>query len=103
MQNKPEDCVQLLNVGEEVYRIGKNGIETVTIVKAESYPHYVYRDNEGRSYFNRALGTTLFKTEGEAEEEVRRRQCIIEKRRLLREYERELNVKMNITNHVIVK
>lgn len=103
MQNNPEDLIQLLNVGEKVYRVGKNGIEPITIVKADTYPHWVYRDNEGRSYFNRAVGTSLFKTEGEAEEEIRRRKMIQEKRQLLRKYERELNIKYNITNHIIVK
>ena len=103
MLNKPEDQIQLLHEGETMYRISKNGIETITIVKALQYPHFVYKDNEGRSYFNRAVGTSIFKTESEAEEEIRRRQRIAEKRQLLRKYERELNVKFNITNHVIVK
>lgn len=103
MNTKSEDCIKLLDIGEKVYRVGKNGIEIITIIKTDQYPHYVYKDNEGRSYFNRALGTTLFKTEEEAEEEIRRRKCIREKRQLLREYERELNIKMNIVNHTIVK
>ena len=103
MSNKAEDCIRLCEIGDILYRVGKHGIEKITITQIHQYPHCVYKDNQGHSYFNRNINKTCFKTEKEAEEEMQKRDRIIEKRKLLKEYEKELNEKLNIVDHYIVK
>ena len=57
----------------------------------------------GHSYFNHNLVKSCFKTEEEAKEEMKNREYIAEKRKLLKKYEKELNEKFNIKNHFIIK
>ena len=45
----------------------------------------------------------LFKTKEEAEKEIQRRQNIVKKRQLLKEYERNLNKELGLEDHYIVK
>lgn len=103
MRNRENDYVKLYNIGDVLYRVGKYGIEEVTIIEIDQFPHYVYRDDHGHSYFNHTIVKTCFKTKEEAEQEVHRRENIIEKRKLMRQYEIELNKKFNLVNHFIVK
>lgn len=98
-----EECVKLFNEGDILYRVSEKGINKITIIRVESLPHYVYKDNLKHTYFNRNIKNTCFKTYEEAEKELQRRQNIKEKRKLLKEYETQLNEKFNIINHYIVK
>lgn len=99
--NENED---LCKVGDVVYRLTKTGIEAVTIVRIEHYPHAVYYgENKHQSYFNRAFGKSIFKTKKEAEDETYRRERIVEKRQRLKEYEELLNEELDLEGHVIVK
>lgn len=67
------------------------------------YPHCVYKDDYGHSYFNDTISKSCFKTEEEATQEIERREKILEKKKLLKKYEVELNERFNIKNHFIVK
>ena len=98
-----QDYVKLYDVGDVLYRVRQKGIDKIIITEVKAYPHYVYRDNLKHSYFNSSITKTCFKTYEEAVEEQKRREHIKEKRKLLKEYEKELNKKFNITNHYIVK
>lgn len=100
---RDNDYIKLYNKGDVLYRVGKYGIEKITIIDVESYPHYVYRDNKGRSYFNHSIVKSCFKTRKEAEAETQKRQNITKKRQMLKEYERKLNKELNIIDHYIVK
>ena len=94
----------ICNVGDTVYRLSKNGIMQTKIVKIEHYPHAVYRlENWPESYFERAFGKTVFLTLEEANKAMKDKDNIAEKRRLLKEYESELNEKLNIKDHYIIK
>ena len=109
MATKKEDCIKLHDVGDILYRVSKGRkdseykIEEITIIKVEAYPHYVYRDNTGHSYFNHSIIKSCFKTKEEAEQEVQRRKNITKKHQMLREYERELNKKLNLEGHYTIK
>ena len=46
---------------------------------------------------------SCFKTKEEAEKEIQRRQNIVKKRQLLKEYERNLNKELGLEDHYIVK
>lgn len=100
---KEQDYEQLCEVGDILYRVCKNQISTIKIVDIVHYPHCVYRADNGNSYFNRAFGKTLFKTQEEASKSVHRSQYISEKRDLMRKYERELNKKFGLEDHFIIK
>ena len=100
---KEEDCIQLYNVGDKLYRVGKYGIELITITKVEDYGHFVYRDDKGHSYFNHSIVKSCFKTLEEAKEEIRNRTLIIQKKKLLKEYERKLNEELDLKDHYIIK
>lgn len=100
---KDGDYVKLFDVGETLYRIGKAGITKITIVRIEQYPHYVYYDDHNRSYFNHSMVKSCFRTYEEAVQATIRRDNIAEKRKMLKEYEKELNKKFNIEDHYIVK
>lgn len=100
---KRDDCVKLYEVGDTLYKVGKNGITKITIVKIDQYPHCVYRDNLGNSYFNHTIAKSCFKTQEEAEKEELRRTNVAAKRLLLKEYETTLNERLNLTDHYIVK
>lgn len=98
------ECEDLCSIGDIVYRITKNGVEAIKIVRIEHYPHAVYYgENKHQSYFNRAFGKSIFKTKEEAEAEITRREKIAEKKLLLQSYERTLNEELNLGNHFIVK
>jgi hypothetical protein len=99
------DCEQLCEVGDTLYRVGArtNSIQRIKIVRIEHYPHCVYRDDAGHSYFNRSLSKSCFKTEEDAEAELHRREAIVSKRKLLKEYEVELNKILGLEDHYIIK
>lgn len=99
-----DNCQDLCNVGDIVYRLTKTGIESITITEINHYPHSVYRGaNKYQSYFNRSFGKSIFKTKEEAEEALWKRERIVEKRKRLKEYEELLNEKLNLEGHFIVK
>lgn len=101
---KEDNCEQLCNVGDKLYRLRKNGITEVIVEKIDHYPHCVYRvSGDGESFFNRAFGRTLFKTFEEANLMIQKRNNIGRKRELLKEYERKLNEELNIKDHYIIK
>ena len=108
------DKIQLCKVGDTLYRVSKVAkedklyVEPITITVAEyvtgrTFGHWYYRDNKKRSYFNRNIESTCFKTKEEAEQEIQRKQNITKKRKLLKEYERELNEELNLKNNYIIK
>lgn len=92
------------NVGDTVYRLSKNGIMETKVIAIDHYPHAVYRlEGWPESYFDRAFGKTLFLTMEDANNAIRIKINIAKKRELLKEYERKLNVELNIGDHFIVK
>ena len=98
------DDIQMCDIGDKFYRVGKYGIEVITITDVIDYStHYVYKDEKHHSYFNHSLLKSCFKTYEEAQEEILRRDNIIKKRKLLKEYEKELNDLLDIEGHYIVK
>ena len=94
----------ICNVGDTVYRLSKNGIVETKIAKIDHYPHAVYR-LEGcyESYFDRAFGKTIFLTLEDANKAMQNKISVAEKRKLLKEYERELNEKFGLEGHFIIK
>ena len=94
----------ICNVGDTVYRLSKNGIMETKVVKIDHYPHAVYR-LEGcyESYFDRAFGKTIFLTLEDANKAIQNKISVAEKRKLLKEYERELNKKLGLEDHFIIK
>ncbi len=105
--------LQLCEVGDKLYRITKIYksnefyIEPILITLANftggTFGHWYYRDNKGRSYFNSNLHKRCFKTEEEAKQEIQNIKNIAKKRELLKKYEKEVNKKLNIENHYIIK
>ena len=94
----------ICNVGDTVYRLSKNGIMETTIAKIDHYPHAVYRlENWPESYFERAFGKTIFLTLEDANKAIQNKISVAEKRKLLKEYERELNEKFGLEDHFIIK
>lgn len=111
---KVDEKTQLLKKGDHAYRVTKIFksdefyIERIEITLAEftgstSFGHWYYRDNKGRSYFNRYVGKSCFRTKEEAEQEMQKRKNIVKKRKLLKEYERKLNEELGIEDHYIIK
>lgn len=110
---KETDNTQVCKVGDKFYRVTKVYksnewyVETITIVEAKQangrLSHWYYHDDKGRSYFNRNIRSICYKTKEEAETEILRRQNLIKKRELLKEYERKLNEELNLGNHYIIK
>lgn len=99
-----DERIDLCEVGDVVYRLAKNGVEAVKIVRIEHYPHAVYYgENKHQSYFDRAFGKSIFKTREEAEAEITRREKIAGKKVLLQSYERTLNEELGLGDHYIVK
>ena len=94
----------ICNIGDTVYRLSKNGIMETKVVKIDHYPHAVYR-LEGcyESYFERAFGKTIFLTLEDANKAIQNKISVAEKRKLLKEYERELNEKFGLEGHFIIK
>ena len=111
-----DDTTQLCTVGDIFYRVSKMVkenilyVEPITITKAEFVEgfsdykgHWYYRDNKSRSYFNRNIRESCFKTLEDAEKEIVRRNNILLKRKMLKSYERKLNEELNIGDHYIIK
>lgn len=115
MREKGNDTTQLCSVGDELYRISsKYGhrdelyIEHIIITLAKFtgdpiFGHWYYRDNKNRTYFNRNIKKSCYKTKDEAEEELLKRKNIMKKHDLLKEYEKKLNKELNIDDHYIIK
>lgn len=111
-----DDIAQLCEVGDTLYRVSKLSkdgrfyVEPITITKAEFIAgfsdysgHWYYRDNKNRSYFNRNIRSSCYKTEEDAEKEIVKRHHISLKRRLLKNYEKKLNETFDIGDHYIIK
>ena len=98
-----EEEIELFKIGDILYRVGKEDISQITIMDIKHYPHCVYKDDYGRSYYNHTIRKSCFKTLEEAKQEVQRRENIAKKRKYLKEYELQLNEQLNIQNHFIVK
>lgn len=98
-----DDNIDLFKKGDKLYRVGRDGIDIVTIMEVRHYPHCVYKDDHGHSFYNRTIHKSCFKTLEEAEGEVQRRKNIVIKRKKLKEYEMSLNETLGLTNHFIVK
>lgn len=101
---------QLCNEGDKLFKITRKGIVEVTIKEINHYTysygaggHYAYKDDTNNHYLARAFGVTLFTTKEEAEAYLSRKQYIATKRKLLQEYERQLNEEFNLTDHFIIK
>lgn len=101
--NNINEFIQLHEVGDVLYKASRDTITEITIIEVKKLPHLVYRDNRGTSYFNRSIVKSCFKTREEAEQEIYRQRKIREKRELLKKYERELNEKFGLENHLIIK
>lgn len=111
--NYEEDKIQMCKVGDRFYRVSKINktnelyIEPIVIIFAEfvegTFGHWYYRDNKNRSYFNRNINKSCYKTEEEAQQEITRRNNILLKRKMLKSYERKLNEELNIGDHYIIK
>ena len=107
------DKIQLCQTGDQLYRVTKVFksddfyVEPIKITLAEfvgnAFGHWYYRDHKGRSYFNRNIRSSCFKTQEEAEKEIQRRKNIIKKRELLKNYEQILNKELDIGEHCIIK
>lgn len=41
-----DPCVKLCEVGDVLFRVGRNKIYKVVISEIKQYPHYVYRDTD---------------------------------------------------------
>lgn len=96
--------VDMCKVGDTVYKLTKNGIIETKVIRIDHYPHAVYKLEACHdSYFERAFGKTLFLTMEDANKAVLRKNNIQEKRELLKEYERELNMKFDLGDHFIMK
>jgi len=99
-----DDKEVLFHEGDKLFRVGRDGIDEITIIKIVTYPnHYVYKDDHGHSFFNHTIGKSCFKTLEEAKKEVQKRENINKKRKLLKEYELKLNKELEIENHFIIK
>lgn len=94
----------MCNVGDTVYRLSKNGIMETTVIAIDHYPHAVYKlAGWADSYFDRAFGRTIFLTMEDANKAVQTKENIAKKREMLKEYETELNEKLGLENHRIIK
>lgn len=105
MPHKEVDYTKQCEEGDEFYRIIKDTVVHVQITKIthQQLGHYTYEDSLKHVHFGRAFSGVLFKTEEDAYKELLKRQNIKEKRKLLKEYERELNMKFNLEDHYIIK
>lgn len=103
--HKESHYIKQCQVGDRYYRIIKDTIIPIQITKINRYElgHYVYEDDSKNHHLGQAFGKSLFKTKEECEEELRKRKCIKDKRKLLKEYEEKLNEELNIKGHYIIK
>lgn len=91
-------------VGDTVYRLFKTGIMETKVIGIEHYPHAVYKlEGCTDSYFERAFGKTLFLTMEEANKAMITKENVAKKRKILKEYETELNEIFGLGDHKIVK
>lgn len=104
-KEKEKLYIRFFEIGDKVYRVGKKQIFSSKIINLNSSidGYYIYYIEDGDKFFNRNVGITYFKTKEEAEQKLQENQKISEKRRLLKEYEKELNKKLNLENHIIFK
>lgn len=104
-KEKEKLYIRFFEIGDKVYRVGKKQIFSSKIINLNCSVdgYYIYYIEDGDSFFNRNVGITYFKTKEEAEQKLQENQKISEKRRLLKEYEKELNKKLNLENHIIFK
>lgn len=102
MRYKDDRYIKLCEVGDTIYKISKNQIVEIKITNIDCFDEYIYYNGKN-SFFNREIGKFYFKTKEEAEKELKRKEKISEKRRLLKEYEKILNKKLNLENHIIFK
>ena len=98
-----DEYKKLCEIGDKMYRITKRGVVNIVIKDIMQYPHCVYKDDLGNTYFNRNFNKTFFKTKEEAENELQLRKNIAKKRELLKEYEIQLNDKLGIKDHFVLK
>lgn len=106
MRNEKENLyIKFFEIGDKVYRVGKKQIFETKIIDLDPRisSGYIYYTEEDDYFFNRNVGITYFKNKEEAEQKLQENQKISEKRRLLKEYEKELNQKLNLENHIIFK
>lgn len=105
------DTRKLCEENDILYKINRNKLQgpieiIVKSVEHMDLGHYIYKytiDNNSYSFFNKAIGRTLFKTEEEAIKELEKlKKCSI-KRRLMKKYEKKLNKELDIDNHIIVR
>lgn len=105
MKDYYTDEEPVCKVGDVCYVCTKDGIVKKVAIKSVEkmkFGHYVYRAN-GRSYFNRNFGDCIFKSFTECKRVNMRRFAIKEKRKLLKEYELELNKKLGIEDNYIIR
>ena len=105
MWYKEYDHIRQCQTGDKFYRIIKDKIIPVQIIRVTHHKlgHYTYEDDLKGIHIGSAFGGSLFRTQEECEEELRRRQNVREKRKLMKEYERELNEKFGLKDHFIIK
>lgn len=99
------DYIKQCEEGDIYYRIIKDKMMQIKIIKITHHKlgHYSYKDNLNGTHFGNNFGRSLFKTAKECEDELYRRQCVKEKRQMLKEYETELNKKFDLKDHRIIK
>lgn len=104
---KYEDEIKMCEEGDIFYIVYKENIIQIKITKVEHcligdvINHYIYRDNLGNNYFNRNINKIIFKSKEDAEKSFEKKKLIIEKRNLLKKYEKELNDKLGLKDHII--
>lgn len=99
---------ELCRVGDKLYKILKdNVVLELDVIDIKHYPHSVYFTKDSKGYatscFNRAFGRNIFKTKEDAEAMLRKKQLIIKKRELLRDYETKLNEGLGLGDHSLIK
>lgn len=94
----------MCKVGDKVWRLSKNGIMETTCIEVAHYPHAVYKfANCYDSCFDRAFGRTVFLSLEDANKAIQVKEKIAKKREMLKQYEAELNEKLGLENHKIIK
>lgn len=104
---KVDSTIKMCELGDTFYKISKNEIIKITItnIRQNMFDTYIYSYDNIRSnyFFNKNIGITYFKTKEEAEQKLQEKEKITKKRKLLKEYERELNKKLDLKDHYIIK
>lgn len=94
------DIMWKCDTGFQVY---KTRITSVKYINSFRGGHFVYRDEFGRSYFDKNFNKNIFFTEDDAQKEANKRSGIVMKKKMLREYEEQLNKQFGIVDHRWVK